>query len=598
MHGQQASLNISARIEGYQSSLQQFRKAINQLDPGDQVRKSLERAFKNAQEYINKLAKTPIVNVNNENQINKVKLELQQAYNLINNISQGFSNLTVDNLNPSIIADATKGLRQLQVQAIATRDQLTQGLGLNTTAAQVSGLVDLFKKWGQNVNDLSTSQGLDILTNKIEQSRRASAALTQQLEKTKQHLRDLKAQPIEGLFGQKVNAKTRADVLETVDIKKNPINNVNFNTENFSKEAVANLKQTLESNLAQAPEALKNAFTKFFDESFNAGVNNLNLESTIKEFVRKISEELQNTVGAQQLTIKQIFGNLFGSNSRGNPIGDAGQAFTKVAEGLRNITLQSSDASTNLKLVVDTLATAGVISERQKIKLFEDIDANKLKETQAALSNIVEQQKEIYNQRQQSIAALQKETRSLASKKGIQNRRTTQLENFSQALKNTQEWKDAQEQIDKLNGKIAQLQKQIQAAGIALVKGTQQMVSGASQAANSYRLTTQEVKKLQQQANRLKDTNALVGKIQGVLTRWFSIYAVINKVSQAIKSMISTVQQLDKTITNIAIVTNMSQNDLWNQMPTYTKVAREYAASISGVYEVSQLYYQQGELNI
>jgi len=29
-------------------------------------------------------------------------------------------------------------------------------------------------------------------------------------------------------------------------------------------------------------------------------------------------------------------------------------------------------------------------------------------------------------------------------------------------------------------------------------------------------------------------------------------------------------------------------------MPQYTKLAKNYAASISGVYKVSQLYYQQG----
>ena len=63
-------------------------------------------------------------------------------------------------------------------------------------------------------------------------------------------------------------------------------------------------------------------------------------------------------------------------------------------------------------------------------------------------------------------------------------------------------------------------------------------------------------------------------------------------VSNAIKSMISTVKELDKTITNIAIVTPMSQGDLWGQMGSYTDMARQYAASISGVYEVAQLYYQ------
>jgi len=65
-------------------------------------------------------------------------------------------------------------------------------------------------------------------------------------------------------------------------------------------------------------------------------------------------------------------------------------------------------------------------------------------------------------------------------------------------------------------------------------------------------------------------------------------------VGNAIRSVISTIQELDKTITEIAIVTDMTQEDLWGQMQSYTEMARSYASSISGVYKVSQLYYQQG----
>ena len=47
-------------------------------------------------------------------------------------------------------------------------------------------------------------------------------------------------------------------------------------------------------------------------------------------------------------------------------------------------------------------------------------------------------------------------------------------------------------------------------------------------------------------------------------------------------------------MTQIAIVTDFTQNDLWNQISTYSDMAREYGVSIKGVYEVSQLWYQQG----
>ena len=102
----------------------------------------------------------------------------------------------------------------------------------------------------------------------------------------------------------------------------------------------------------------------------------------------------------------------------------------------------------------------------------------------------------------------------------------------------------------------------------------------------------------QKQLDQVHAKEKLVGKIEGVVQRWFSIYAAVRMVSNAIKSVISTVKELDKTITEIAIVTDMTQQDLWGQMKSYTDMARQYAASISGVYQVSQLYYQQGTSNI
>ena len=47
-------------------------------------------------------------------------------------------------------------------------------------------------------------------------------------------------------------------------------------------------------------------------------------------------------------------------------------------------------------------------------------------------------------------------------------------------------------------------------------------------------------------------------------------------------------------MTQISIVTNMSQDDLWKQMDSYSRMAEQYAVSIKGTYEVSQLWAQQG----
>ena len=55
--------------------------------------------------------------------------------------------------------------------------------------------------------------------------------------------------------------------------------------------------------------------------------------------------------------------------------------------------------------------------------------------------------------------------------------------------------------------------------------------------------------------------------------------------------MINKIRDLDEVITEISIVTNFSQEDLWKQMPSYSAMAKEYGTSIKGVYKISQLYY-------
>ena len=65
-------------------------------------------------------------------------------------------------------------------------------------------------------------------------------------------------------------------------------------------------------------------------------------------------------------------------------------------------------------------------------------------------------------------------------------------------------------------------------------------------------------------------------------------------VRQAVQEVVKTITELDKTITKISIVTSLSSADLWGAMPTYTAMAQQFGVSIAGVYEVSQLFYQQG----
>ena len=97
--------------------------------------------------------------------------------------------------------------------------------------------------------------------------------------------------------------------------------------------------------------------------------------------------------------------------------------------------------------------------------------------------------------------------------------------------------------------------------------------------------------------NKLSQLDKISGKLQGItnfVNRYIGAYAIIRKITQAIRNAFNNIKELDKVITNIAVVTNMTQEQLWGKVGEYTKIAQEYGVMTKDVYTVSQLFYQQG----
>lgn len=92
----------------------------------------------------------------------------------------------------------------------------------------------------------------------------------------------------------------------------------------------------------------------------------------------------------------------------------------------------------------------------------------------------------------------------------------------------------------------------------------------------------------QQEANKFKEN------LKQAISHWLSAQMIITKVREGIHQAWTDIQGLDKAMTNIAVVTDMSVSDLWGKIDEYMSIAQEYGVTTQGVYEVSQLYYQQG----
>ena len=97
-----------------------------------------------------------------------------------------------------------------------------------------------------------------------------------------------------------------------------------------------------------------------------------------------------------------------------------------------------------------------------------------------------------------------------------------------------------------------------------------------------------------QQLEQMSDSARRLANVQNAIKQWFGFNEVINLTKRAISDAINHIRELDKVMTEIAVVTDMTQKELWDQISTYSDMAQKYGATTEGVYEVSQLYYQQG----
>ena len=99
---------------------------------------------------------------------------------------------------------------------------------------------------------------------------------------------------------------------------------------------------------------------------------------------------------------------------------------------------------------------------------------------------------------------------------------------------------------------------------------------------------------VRQSLSNMTSVQSDVDRLTGRLIRFFSMDNAVRLFRRAIKSAVNTVKELDKVMTQTAVVTQYTVADMWKQLPEYTKRANELGLVVKDVYEASTLYYQQG----
>lgn len=91
-----------------------------------------------------------------------------------------------------------------------------------------------------------------------------------------------------------------------------------------------------------------------------------------------------------------------------------------------------------------------------------------------------------------------------------------------------------------------------------------------------------------------KHLNSELDQFKNRIAYFFGMNNAVRLFQRALRSAYDTVRDLDKVMTETAVVTDFSVSDMWAQLPEYTARANELGVTIHDVYEASTLYYQQG----
>ena len=275
---------------------------------------------------------------------------------------------------------------------------------------------------------------------------------------------------------------------------------------------------------------------------------------------------------------------------------DIANAFTQLQQ-------QIEQAKTNLN-DVKTSATNALEGAFQKggsgfKKLFGDFDTNTRTFTKMALSNLQEVEQALARV-QQGAANYLKNPKVNASlvdpTKGIMEAQAKTAD--GPTANNIAQYQAAIIALENLRAAYERYQTAVNSGDTKLtnywkttIEGIQNGITGFQ---NMRQAAEQNRSAIASAASETAHYNQEFSRLQSQVQYFFGITNAINLFKRSIRSAFKTVKELDKAMTETAVVTDFTVGDMWNKLPRYTKEANKLGATTLGAYQTMTLYYQQG----
>ena len=343
---------------------------------------------------------------------------------------------------------------------------------------------------------------------------------------------------------------------EIDSIKKNKIGNL------FDGDEAKNIKDVAaEFKINFGKEIKTTDFKKAFDK----------IEEEVKQEIKDLEATLNGTAETIDFegTFDDITKKLENEFIPEELISDT--AFNDFKEDLKNSLLETFEG-------LDFNGAVGKVFANSKVKI-----------THTFIHDIIEAIK-------QDKEAVEKEYAEVAEKVEQAREKLTRIQTASTQASGIFD-EASTTKIQELTNKIQSLEEaieQLRNEAASVAKTGQNVGKTAADIGNGCKKATPQIAAASHQLRELKDAQEKISNIKNAIKNWLGFTEVVNITKNALRDAYNNIKELDATMTEIAVVTDMSQSELWDQVSTYSAIAKQYGATTQGVYEVSQLYYQQG----
>lgn len=113
------------------------------------------------------------------------------------------------------------------------------------------------------------------------------------------------------------------------------------------------------------------------------------------------------------------------------------------------------------------------------------------------------------------------------------------------------------------------------------------MVPAIDRVTNAANSMNRELSEAERQAQE-------IAQVKENIMDFFSISNTIDIFKDSVRNAFDTVKELDAVMTEMAVVTDYSIEDMWGKLPEYSKMASELGVATKEFYEAITLYFQQG----